>query len=305
MNLLFVSLLFSAVCAALFAPTALVHAQTLTQTQTGTQAQTQLPAATATTAVATKPVTKTECTAVKLCYCVNPDFIGLIDEKVALIRKMVAEQRAKGKAVGYLSIPLSTAAGGYFNVNDEIAQRTKALVETRFGSDQAWLMNPAMNEATLTLANGTRGANAEYMLMWTRVLEGVGAFGDDFDFVYFTGPTDFAGFFGLTGKGDMDTLAKYFEERVVNDKDLKSAVDRNRISKNTFRNYYALRASVAFSAGASDEWNIVRLLNERRRGDAKYGVPNQIPVLFDGKGVETPSFIGAAAVGSSGACAAN
>jgi hypothetical protein len=297
MNRLFISLLVSVVCTLLFTPT------TLAQTQT--QAQAQFPTPTTTAPAANKPVTKTECTAVKLCYCVNQDFIGLIDEKVALIRKMVGEQRAKGKAIGYLSIPLSTAAGGYFNVNAEIAQRTKERVEARFGAEQAWLMNPAMNEATLTLANGTRGANAEYMLMWTRVLEGTTSFGDDFDFVYFTGPTDFAGFFGLTGKGDMDTLAKYFEERIVNDKDLKSAVDRNRISKNTFRNYYALRASVAFSAGASDEWNIVRLLNERRRADAKYGVPNQIPVLFDGKAVETPSFIGTAPVGSSGACAAN
>jgi hypothetical protein len=264
-------------------------------------AQSQPPA----TASAAKPVTKTECTAVKLCYCVNQDFMGLIDEKVTLIRKMIAEQRTKGKAIGYLSIPLSTAAGGYFNVNAEIAQRTKELVETRFGADQAWVMNPAMNEATLTLPNGARGANPEYMLMWTRVLEGTNAFGDDFDFVYFTGPSDFASFFSLSGKNDMETLAKYFDDRVAKDKDLKSAVDRGRINRNSFRNYYALRASVAFSAGASDEWNIVRLLNERRRADSKYGVPNQIPVLFDGKGVETPSFTSMAPVGSSGACAVN
>jgi hypothetical protein len=266
----------------------------------GAVAQSQAPAA-----AAVKPTSKTECTTVKLCYCVNQDFMGLIDEKVTLLRKMMSEQRAKGKAIGYLSIPLSTAAGGYFNVNAEIAQRIKEQVEARFGSEQAWVLNPAMNEATLTLPNGTRGANPEYMLMWTRVLEGTGAFGDDFDFMYFSGPSDFASFFGLSGTGDMETLAKYFDERVTKDKDLKSAVDRNRINRNSFRNYYALRASVAFSAGASDEWNIVRLLNEKRRGDPKYGVPNQIPVLFDGKGVETPSFTGIAPVGSSGACAVN
>ena len=39
------------------------------------------------------------------------------------------------------------------------------------------------------------------------------------------------------------------------------------------------------SRGAHDEWNIFRVLNERRRADGKLGAPNQIPVLFDGRGV--------------------
>ena len=43
--------------------------------------------------------------------------------------------------------------------------------------------------------------------------------------------------------------------------------------------------SVTFSNGAHDEWNIFRQLNERRRADAKYGVANQIPMMFDGTSV--------------------
>jgi hypothetical protein len=249
-----------------------------------------------------KPVTKTECTQIKLCYCVNTEFMNLINEKVATFRKAMAEQRAQGKAVGYLSIPLSTAAGGYFNVNAEVAAAAKARVEARFGANAVWVLNPAAPEATLTLPSGARGANPEYMLMWTQILEGANNFGEDFDFAYFAGPSDFAGFFQLTGTGDMETIAKYFDERLAKDAELKRVVDQGRVTRNSFRNYYALRASVAFSAGAHDEWNIFRLLNERRRSDAKYGVPGQLPVLFDGKGVDTGSFSQAVPAGSSGAC---
>jgi len=47
------------------------------------------------------------------------------------------------------------------------------------------------------------------------------------------------------------------------------------------------------SRGAHDEWNIFRVVNERRRADAKLGTGHQIPVLFDGRSVnptdhETP-----------------
>src|SRR5437762_2383772 len=64
----------------------------------------------------------TECTAVNVCYCFNTDFRAAIQEKVDYYRNLLAAERAKGKAVGYMSIPLSTVGGGYFNVNREVAQ---------------------------------------------------------------------------------------------------------------------------------------------------------------------------------------
>ena len=42
------------------------------------------------------------------------------------------------------------------------------------------------------------------------------------------------------------------------------------------------------SRGAHDEWNIFRVINEKRRADAKYGTGNQITVYFDGLGVAPP-----------------
>ncbi|HPT55751.1 MAG TPA: hypothetical protein PLK42_03700, partial [Casimicrobium sp.] len=229
----------------------------------------------------------TECTEIKLCYCVNDELKPLIDEKIKRYRGQIAEARAAGKAIGYLSLPLSTLGGGYFNVNAEVGSATKQRVEARFGAGSVWVLNPGEKESDLSLPSGTRGANDDYMLMWTRVLEGLTANGEDFDFVYFAGPSDFAAYFGLTGTGDMDRLGAFFDERVAKDAGLKREVERGRVTRNTFRNYYGLKASVSFSNGAHEEWNIFRTLNERRRANAKFGVANQIAVFFDGKAVAT------------------
>ena len=246
-----------------------------------------------------------ECTAIKMCYCVNQDFIPLIESKVKFFREAIAAERAKGKAIGYLSVPLSTFAGGYFDVNAEVSLATKQRLEARFGSSSAWILNPGTKESDLTLPSGVRGTHGDYMLMWTRILEGPTAMGEDFDFVYFAGPTDFAAYFGLTGSGDMDKLAAFFDDRLAKDASLKRAVERKQVDRNSFRNYYSLRASVAFSNGAHDEWNIFRILNERRRADPKLGTPSQIPVLFDGKAVSAAAFEQAVMPGSSGVCKTN
>jgi hypothetical protein len=244
----------------------------------------------------------TECTNLKLCYCVNDDFKPLIEEKVKYFRGVIAEQKAKGKAVGYISVPLSTLGGGYFDVNAEVSLSAKKRVEARFGEGNAWALNPGSKESDLTLPSGVRGTNDDYMLMWTQILEGPSGMGDDFDFVYFVGPSDFGALFGLTGTGDMDKITSYFDDRLAKDAGLKREVERGRVTRNTFRNYYGLKASVTFSNGAHDEWNIFRQLNERRRADAKYGVANQIPMLFDGKSVAPAAAEQSVAAGVSGAC---
>lgn len=244
----------------------------------------------------------TECTGVGFCYCVNADFRGAIDEKVAYFRAQIATERAKGKAIGYMSIPLSTAGGSYFGVNREVAQQVKERIEARFGANSAWVLNPTAKDADLPTLNGVRAGQGDYLLMWTRILEGQKALGEDFDFVYFVGPSDFAGFFGLTGKADMDRLAAYFDERLQKDADLKRSVERGSVSQTAFRNYYALRAATSFSVGAHDEWNVIRAVNNRRRDDPKLGVTNQLAVLFDGRAVSSAEAEQSVAAGNVGAC---
>ncbi len=239
----------------------------------------------------------TACTALDLCYCVTGDDRAAIEANVKRVRQLIADQRALGKTIGYLSIPLSTAGGAYFGINGEVAAQTKARIEQRLGTNSVWILNPG---AEGSLPAGATGA--DYMYMWAQILEGEKGLGEGFDFFYFTGPVEFAQFFGLTGEGDFTKLEAYFDGRLVSDPGFKKAVDQGAITKASFRTYYGLKASVAFSYGSHDEWNIARMINDRRRGAEAYGLANQLAVLFDGRGVTPGNFESPVASGDTGRC---
>lgn len=238
----------------------------------------------------------TECAKVGVCYCVNDELKATIAAKVADFRRTTAEQRKAGKAVGYLSIPMTSAGGGNFNVNREVAESAKTAIEKRYGADFIWVLDPATQDADLP-----KGTGADYMLMWASVLEGPDGLGD-FDFVVFAGPQDFARYFGFDGNADMAKLDAYFDKRVKSDPDFGKAV-QDGLTKAAFRKYYALRASASVSRGAHDEWNIVRAINERRRADSKLGTGNQIPMLFDGRAAAPPESEAPVSDGYVGKCA--
>jgi hypothetical protein len=238
----------------------------------------------------------TECTKVGICYCVNDELKATIQSKVERFRQTIAAQRNAGKAVGYLSVPLSSAGGGNFNVNKEVAESARVAIEKRFGADFVYVLNPGTLEADLP-----KGTGADYMLMWTTLLEGTDGMGE-FDFVYFAGPQDFARYFGFDGSNDMAKLDAYFDKRVAADADFAKAVQGG-LTKAAFRKYYALRASSTVSRGAHDEWNIFRALNEKRRADSKVGAPGQIAVLFDGQPVAPPQGETPVSEGYVGKCA--
>ncbi len=220
----------------------------------------------------------TECTKIGICYCVSAELKPVIEARIAQFRQLAAEQRKAGKAVGYLSVPLSPAGGGYMKLNFEVAEAAKTAIEKRYGGDFVWVLNPGTAEPL------PKGSGADYMLMWTSILEGREGLGEDFDFIYFAGPQDFARLFDLDGTADMAKIDQYFDKRLKTDPDLEKAMKAG-LTKPAFRTYYALKASSAFSKGAHDEWNIIRVINERRRNEQKLGIPDQLPVLFDGRGV--------------------
>src|SRR6476620_5610958 len=105
----------------------------------------------------------TDCSKIAVCYCINDDLRGVIEAKVAHFREILASQRKAGKAVGYMSVPLSTIGGGFFNVNMEVATAAKAHIEKRFGSGHVWILNPGIPDANIP-----NGSGADYMLMWTQ-----------------------------------------------------------------------------------------------------------------------------------------
>jgi len=237
-----------------------------------------------------------ECTKIGTCYCVNDELKATIATKVERFRQVIAEQRKAGKAIGYLSVPLSPAGGGNFDLNMEVAANAKAAIEKRFGADYIYVLNPGTPEADLP-----KGSGADYMLMWTTLLEGPDGLGD-FDFVYFAGPQDFARFFNFDGNADMAKLEQFFDKRVASNAGFAKAVEGG-LTKPAFRRYYALRASSTVSRGAHDEWNIFRTINERRRADSKIGTTGQIPVLFDGHGVNPTDAEAPVSEGYVGKCA--
>ena len=232
----------------------------------------------------------TECAPSGICFCINSDFKPAIDDQVAKLRAIIAAERAKGKSVGYLSVPLSTAGGSVFGINREVAEKTKATLEARLGAASAWVLNPGMKEADIPNAGTLRAGGGEYMVMWTRVLEGAGGLGEDFDFIYFAGPGDFASYFGLTGTGDLDRINAFYEARLKTDAELKRAVDQGRVTP------------ASFSQGAHDEWNIIGKINARRRDNAKFGVANQLPTLFDGRPVSSAEAEQGMSTGYAGNC---
>src|SRR6266478_1084331 len=100
-----------------------------------------------------------ECTRIGVCYCINAELKPVIESRISHFRELAAQQRKAGKAVGYLSVPLSPAGGGYMNLNREVAESAKASIEQRFGADFVWVLNPAMPDADIP-----KGRGADYML---------------------------------------------------------------------------------------------------------------------------------------------
>jgi hypothetical protein len=219
--------------------------------------------------------TVTLCTKLDFCYCVSSDYRDAIDANVMHVRGLIASYKAQGKAIGYLSVPLSGAGGGSFAVNSAIAAATASNVTARLGAQSAWILNPGAEGGDRM--NGASGA--DFMYMWTQILEGRNGQGKDFDFFYFAGPSDFASFFKLTGQGDLERLEAWLDTRAAQDPSFKTALDNGSITRAGFRNYYGLRASVAFSYGSHDEWNIARAINARRRGAADFGIANQLAIF--------------------------
>ena len=239
----------------------------------------------------------TDCAKVGLCYCIDDAHKAAITAKIDRFRQVIAEQRKAGKAIVYLSVPLSAAGGGNFKINQEVAESVKHAVEKRFGAEYVYVLNPGTPDADLPKGAG----GSEYMVMWTAVLEGPDGMGD-FDAAYFAGPQDFARFFGFNGTNDMAKLDAFFDKRVASDPDFAKAVQGG-LTKAAFRRYYALRASAAVSRGAHDEWNIFRVINDKRRADTKIGTPGQIAIVFDGQSVAPPQHEAAVSDGYVGKCA--
>jgi hypothetical protein len=234
----------------------------------------------------------TVCTVNHVCYCVTRALNDDINRDVAVVRADIRRQRDQGKAIGYLGVPLSSVGGAYFKLNAAFAKDMKDKLEARLGPALVWVLDPG--DPKYGLPHGATGA--DYMLVWSEVLEGQMGLGADFDFVYFVGPSDFARYLALGDANILATLDALYDTMVKSDPGLA------RIKKEDFRAYYGLRASVSYSLGSHDEWNVVASINDQRRDDPDYGIPKQLGIFFDGRAIVPAVYDDPTTDGNAGAC---
>ncbi len=141
--------------------------------------------------------------------------------------------------------------------------------------------------------------------------------GQHFDGYYFLGPNDIHQFFA---QGSSETLTasieNHFARKLATDSDFADAfaipgltwsptwqidgklspVDKQKqvdlraqweVLRRKFLRFYALRASIAYSLGSHDEWEIFRQINiQRRAANASPGIPEQLGGFFEGKQID-------------------
>jgi hypothetical protein len=237
------------------------------------------------------------------CYEVDPDFLPVIDSAVDNLRAQVRSQSA-GKLIVYLSVPLTSRGGGYRPLNVEISDFLKSRIETRF-QNRVWVLAPGKAESELPPVKGKSPQGGEYMYMWTKVLAGDDGYGRDFNLLFAAGPSEIKSFFGASD--DMPaSLERYMELRAKTDTDFRDQIASVPETRKRFLAYYATKASVAFSDGSHDEWNIFVEINRRRRSDARtFGLGEQIPVIFDGRSTSPAEMETRVSPGYEKACPAN
>ena len=237
-------------------------------------------------------------TVVGTCFLVQSSLLPEIQRKIVELRAQARTEREQGRLVAYLSTPMGDYGVGYTPLNIEIANFLAARHEAAY-QGQVWVLNPA----AVQLPREARGA--DYMYLWTQVLAGEDGLGQGFDLAIMTGPTDVAAFFADAGKhasaNAVDAVDRWTEHRAATDSAFRTTIAENPERRRRFRAYYAFGASTAFSAGAHDEWNLFRLVNEKRR--RRDGNPaGQLPIYFDGRllspaEMETPVSPGSACPG--------
>lgn len=212
-------------------------------------------------------------------YQVDPRFEPVLKETIARLREQIRVQRSSGKLVGFLSLPLSSRGGGNYRLNLRASEVIKEHLEERFG-EQLFVLSPGLVEADLPEVDGVSAAGGEYMFMWTEVLAGEKGLGEDFDVIFFAGPSDFARALGLRSECTLDELRDFMNNWASQDAEFAATVSTPE-QQRAFLRYYGFKVSATFSDGAHDEWNLFQRVNRNRR--EQLGIGEQLPLWFDGR----------------------
>ena len=129
------------------------------------------------------------------------------------------------------------------------------------------------------------GSGADFMYMWTQILEG-GGNGEDFDFFYFTGPTDFGKYFAPRRPGrSPERLEAWFDARVARDPAFRKAVDQGDVTESQLSKLlWTARLRSAQRYSSHDQSDASRARSMRGvAGAADFGIASQLAIFFDGQ----------------------
>lgn len=205
-------------------------------------------------------------------FSVSPSLVPDIEALIDTVRAEIANQRAAGRYIGYMSVPVSSKSGGDFQTNIDLAAHVAARIMTVFGH-RLWILNPAAYNLPKMAQGG------DYMSVWSDVLAGADGSGLDFDMAYFVGPNDVWEFFGVSANDRLGKIESWLAGKAAASSAYKVINDDPSL-RQKFVRYYGLRGSTIYSKGAHDEWNIVAGLN------AKRAIGEDIAVYFDGQPIE-------------------
>lgn len=233
----------------------------------------------------------------------------LFDKHVDYIAGEIGRAHTAGRLVVYLSCPISSRGGGYYQTNIEIAIHVASRLLQEWGT-RFWILNPALYQLEspegLSLLKGhahllslEKGLTAkidvdtlrkdspvkggDYMRMWSRVLleDGGHNLGGKFDAFYFVGPSDVREFFTNNRSLTLtDGVESYFARKFSTNREFRAHFEGDLTEEDFFR-FYTLKAGAHFSLGSHDEYNLWRTFNVLRAREL--GIALQIPGYFDGK----------------------
>ncbi|MCA9272820.1 MAG: hypothetical protein KDA31_07230 [Phycisphaerales bacterium] len=204
-------------------------------------------------------------------FNVTPGLVDDIGQLIGTVTTEIKKQRDANHFIGYLSVPISPRGGGNFHTNIAMASHITAHVQKQFG-EQLWILNPAAYNLPKIAKGG------DYMAVWADILAGEDGRGDDFDMLYFAGPSDVWRFFGATGDDRIGSILAWLRNQSKTDPRYRDISDDKDL-RNKFLKYYGLRGSAVYSKGAHDEWNVATLLNSKRQiGDDIAIYYNGIPI---------------------------
>ncbi len=187
------------------------------------------------------------------------DWIELFDRQVELIRADLKRAHVEGRMIIFQSCPISTAGGGHYSTNVDIAGAIERNLMAKWG-ERFFILNPSKYQMESKEGVGLMYQHAEaikretgkridleklvsiappsggdYMRMWTKVIveddfyrgakQIIPNTGNLFDAFYFIGPTDVQEFFLSEAKSLSQAVEIYFARKYSLDNEFKNDFD--------------------------------------------------------------------------------